>query len=135
MSNNKKNHTKQRRQRRGRGRVIVIRRTSKTKKNQKVRTTDEFLVKKRQPLALPPDYQNLPKPGSKSLDKENERNEINKINDSSFLITFSYGRGLQASALKAFGETVLFFLERDVPAFLRAFIFFTKDMGSPILAV
>ena len=28
----------------------------------------------------------------------------NKINDSSFLITFSYGRGLQASALKEFGK-------------------------------
>ena len=35
---------------------------------------------------------------SKNLDK------INKINDSSFLITFSYGRGLQASALKEFGK-------------------------------
>ena len=31
-------------------------------------------------------------------------NEINKINDTKFLITFSYGRGLQASALKAFGK-------------------------------
>ena len=31
-------------------------------------------------------------------------NEINKINDTNFLITFSYGRGLQASALKAFGK-------------------------------
>ena len=27
-------------------------------------------------------------------------NEINKINDTNFLITFSYGRGLQQSALK-----------------------------------
>ena len=35
---------------------------------------------------------------SKNLDK------INKINDSNFLITFSYGRGLQASALKEFGK-------------------------------
>ena len=31
-------------------------------------------------------------------------NEINKITDSNFLITFSYGRGLQASALKEFGK-------------------------------
>ena len=31
-------------------------------------------------------------------------NEINKINDTSFLITFSYGRGLQASALREFGK-------------------------------
>ena len=32
-------------------------------------------------------------------------NEINKINDTNFLITFSYGRGLQASALKEFAKT------------------------------
>ncbi len=51
----------------------------KTLRNEKVTNTDEFLVKKRQPLTLPPDYQNLPKPGSKSLDQEDERNKINKI--------------------------------------------------------
>ena len=51
----------------------------KTLRNEKVTNTDEFLVKKRQPLTLPPDYENLPEPGSQILDKENERNEINKI--------------------------------------------------------
>ena len=51
----------------------------KTLRNEKVTNTDEFLVKKRQPLALPPDYQNLPELGSKNLDKENDRDEINKI--------------------------------------------------------
>ena len=51
----------------------------KTLRNEKVTNTDEFLVKKRQPLALPPDYQNLPEPGSKNLNKENDRDEINKI--------------------------------------------------------
>ena len=51
----------------------------KTLRNEKVINTDEFLVKKRQPLALPPDYQNLPEPGSKNINKENEKNEINKI--------------------------------------------------------
>ena len=51
----------------------------KTLRNEKVTNTDEFLVKKKQPLALPPDYQNLPEPGSKNLDKENERRDINKI--------------------------------------------------------
>ena len=30
--------------------------------------------------------------------------KLNKINDSKFLITFSYGRGLQSSALKEFGK-------------------------------
>ena len=32
----------------------------KTLRNDKIRTTDEFLVKKREPLTLPPDYKNLP---------------------------------------------------------------------------
>ena len=51
----------------------------KTLRNEKIFNTDEFLVKKRQPLTLPPDYQSLPEPGSKILDKENERDKINKI--------------------------------------------------------
>ena len=44
--------------------------------------------------------------GQSEIDASKNLNEINKINDSSFLITFSYGRGLQASALKAFGENL-----------------------------
>ena len=36
--------------------------------------------------------------------RDNEVLFINQINDSNFLITFSYGRGLQASALKEFGK-------------------------------
>ena len=37
----------------------------KVLRNEKVKTTDEFLVKKRQPLVLPPDYDTLPVPGTK----------------------------------------------------------------------
>ena len=33
---------------------------AKTLRNEKIKTTDEFLVKKRQPLVLPPDYNKLP---------------------------------------------------------------------------
>ena len=51
----------------------------KTLRNEKITNTDEFLVKKRQPLTLPPDYQVLPEPGSKNLEKEDERKSINKI--------------------------------------------------------
>ena len=29
-------------------------------RNEKVKTTDEFLVKKKQPLILPPDYDKIP---------------------------------------------------------------------------
>ncbi len=42
--------------------------------------------------------------GQSEIEASKNLNEINKINDSNFLITFSYGRGLQASALKAFGK-------------------------------
>ena len=42
--------------------------------------------------------------GQSEVEASKNLNEINKINDTNFLITFSYGRGLQASALKAFGE-------------------------------
>ena len=42
--------------------------------------------------------------GQSEINSSKNLNEINKINDSKFLITFSYGRGLQASALKEFGK-------------------------------
>ncbi len=50
----------------------------KTLRNEKIRTTDEFLVKKRQPLSLPPDYENLPEPGTQNS-KDNNKEQINKI--------------------------------------------------------
>ena len=42
--------------------------------------------------------------GQSEIEASKNLNEINKINNSNFLITFSYGRGLQASALKEFGK-------------------------------
>ena len=42
---------------------------------------------------------------SQKLRSSKNLNEINKINNSNFLITFSYGRGLQASALKEFEKS------------------------------
>ncbi len=51
----------------------------KTLRNEKVRTTDEFLVKKRQPLSLPPNYEDLPEPGSQNSDNKNDENKINEI--------------------------------------------------------
>ena len=42
--------------------------------------------------------------GQSEIESSKNLNEINRINDSDFLITFSYGRGLQASALKEFGK-------------------------------
>ena len=45
--------------------------------NQRVNTTDEFLIEKKEPLAVPPDYQEIPEPGSMTQQKENEN--LNKI--------------------------------------------------------
>ena len=42
--------------------------------------------------------------GQSEIESSKNLNEINKINDTNFLITCSYGRGLQASALKEFGK-------------------------------
>ena len=42
--------------------------------------------------------------GQSEIESSKNLNEINKMNDTNFLITFSYGRGLQASALKEFGK-------------------------------
>ena len=43
--------------------------------------------------------------GQSEIESSKNLNEINKINDTKFLITFSYGRGLQASALQEFGKS------------------------------
>lgn len=51
----------------------------KVLRNEKVITTDEFLVKKRNPLILPPDFENIPEPGSISKEVENEEEKIKKI--------------------------------------------------------
>tara|TARA_B100001250_G_C19197891_1_gene528018 strand:+ start:209 stop:517 length:309 start_codon:yes stop_codon:yes gene_type:complete len=47
-------------------------------RNEKVTNTDEFLVKKRDPLTLPPDYNTIPKPDSLNKTKTKEKN-IKKI--------------------------------------------------------
>ena len=49
----------------------------KVLRNEKIKTNDEFLVKKRDPLVLPPDYNTMPAPGS--LKKSIKSEGINKI--------------------------------------------------------
>ncbi len=51
----------------------------KAMRNEKVKTTDEFLVKKRNPLVLPPDYEKIPEPGSLSTNKNQEEEKIKNI--------------------------------------------------------
>ena len=51
----------------------------KTLRNEKINSTDEFLVKKREPLVLPPDYDSLPEPRSEKLSSRNKEKNINQI--------------------------------------------------------
>ena len=66
----------------------------KVLRNEKVKTTDEFLVKKKEPLVLPPDYNEVPKPNSirtNELKKEEEKiKKILKANEKKIL----YQRGI-----------------------------------------
>ena len=49
-------------------------------KNEKIRNTDEFLVKKKEPLELPPDFTKIPKPDAlkKNVIKNTEDQKIRK---------------------------------------------------------
>ena len=51
----------------------------KVLRNEKIKTTDEFLVKKRKPLVLPPDYNEVPEPGTITENKINENEKIKKM--------------------------------------------------------
>ncbi len=51
----------------------------KVLRNEKIKTTDEFLVKKKEPLILPPDYDKIPEPGSIKSKQKSEDDEIRKI--------------------------------------------------------
>tara|TARA_E500000178_G_scaffold296036_1_gene302069 strand:+ start:2756 stop:3067 length:312 start_codon:yes stop_codon:yes gene_type:complete len=51
----------------------------KVLRNEKTNTTDEFLVKKRNPLVIPPNFEKVPEPGSIREKKENNEEKIKKI--------------------------------------------------------
>jgi hypothetical protein len=53
----------------------------KVLRNEKVTNTDEFLVKKRDPLTLPPDYDTIPKPDSLEKPKKKNIDKILKISE------------------------------------------------------
>ena len=53
---------------------------AKVLRNEKIKTTDEFLVKKKEPLVLPPDFKKIPEPGSLSQNKNiTNEDRIKKI--------------------------------------------------------
>ena len=48
-------------------------------RNEKVRTTDEFLIKKKEPLTQPPDFETIPEPGSMESKAEKQESNIEQI--------------------------------------------------------
>lgn len=48
-------------------------------RNEKTITTDEFLVEKKQPLVLPPNYEEIPEPGSTKTKRVQEEDKIKKL--------------------------------------------------------
>ena len=51
----------------------------KVLRNEKITNTDEFLVKKRDPLTMPPDHATLPKPGKINTSKKEKNENIENI--------------------------------------------------------
>ena len=51
----------------------------KVMENQKIISTDEFLVKKKNPLVLPPDFEKIPEPGTLKQDKKSEKQKLEEI--------------------------------------------------------
>ena len=51
----------------------------KVLRNEKTTTTDEFLVKKKEPLVLPPNYNELPEPDSLKKKKSERMNKLKKF--------------------------------------------------------
>ena len=48
-------------------------------KNQKKDSSDEFLVEKKSPLIMPPDYNELPIPNTETSGEESEENSIKSL--------------------------------------------------------
>ena len=57
----------------------VLSDAGKVMRNEKINTTDEFLVKKKNPLVLPPNYEELPEPGSIIEKVDSEQDNIKNI--------------------------------------------------------
>ena len=51
----------------------------KVLRNEKRKTTDEFLIQKKDPLTQPPDFRKIPEPGSIENSAKSEKNSIEKI--------------------------------------------------------
>ena len=51
----------------------------KVLRNEKVKTSDEFLIQKKEPLTQPPDFEKIPEPRSATENNELKQNSLEKI--------------------------------------------------------
>jgi len=51
----------------------------KVLRNENAKTTDEFLIKKNEPLAQPPDFKKIPEPGTVESRASTSQNTLKKI--------------------------------------------------------
>ena len=51
----------------------------KVLRNEKIQSNDEFLVKKKTPLVMPPNFEEIPEPGSINRKTEKEEEKIKSI--------------------------------------------------------
>ena len=60
----------------------------KVLRNEKISNTDEFLIQKKDPLVLPPDYEKIPEPGTIVKKKADEKMKlkISKVEEIDSLI-------------------------------------------------
>lgn len=56
-----------------------FREAGKVLRNEKTITTDEFLVEKKEPLVMPPEFKKIPEPGSLNSKQVDEKNRIKNI--------------------------------------------------------
>jgi hypothetical protein len=75
-----------------------IKDAGKILRNEKVRTTDEFLVKKNNPLIVPPEYKDLPTPKT-MIKNKNKDLDIEKIFDEEVKIEKSQGSQIEKMIL------------------------------------
>jgi hypothetical protein len=75
-----------------------IKDAGKILRNEKVRSSDEFLVKKNNPLTVPPDYKDLPTPKT-MVKTKNKEIDIEKIFDEEVTIEKSQGSQIEKMIL------------------------------------
>ena len=74
---------------------------------QKIVSTDEFLVEKKDPLVLPPGYHDLPEPGQTEMDEDSDEKSISsilKVENNNQNTNSSETMGLEESILKKISD-------------------------------